>query len=138
MKTTAIIEIGKDLSYDIYTDDDSLGFMLMGQGRSITEAKADLVNSVEDMKAIYEKDGREFDFDNLEFEYKYDTASFLKYSPFTLTWLSYATGINKKQLSHYTSGVRRPSRNTLEKIQTAIIRFAKDYQQVSLVDYNNS
>ncbi len=138
MKTTAIIEIGKDLSYDIYTDDDSLGFMLLGQGRSITEAKVDLVNSVEEMKTIYKKEGREFDFDNLEFEYKYDTASFLKYSPFTLTWLSYATGINKKQLSHYTSGVRRPSRNTLEKIQTAIIGFAKDYQQVSLVDYNNS
>ena len=134
MKTTAIIEIGKDLTYDIYTVDDKLGFMLMGQGSSITEAKADLLRSKEDMKQIFKKDGRVFDFDSLEFEYKYDTASFLRYSPFTLTWLSYATGINKKQLSHYTSGLRRPSRHTLEKIQEAVVGFAKDYQQVCLVD----
>lgn len=134
MKTTAIIEIGKDLTYDIYTVDDKLGFMLMGQGSSITEAKADLLRSKDDMKQIFKKDGRVFDFDSLEFDYKYDTASFLRYSPFTLTWLSYATGINKKQLSHYTSGIRRPSRHTLEKIQEAVVGFAKDYQQVCLVD----
>ena len=134
MKTTAIIEIGKDLTYDIYTVDDKLGFMLMGQGSSITEAKADLLRSKEDMKQIFKKDGRVFDFDSLEFDYKYDTASFLRYSPFTLTWLSYATGINKKQLSHYTSGIRRPSRHTLQKIQEAVVGFAKDYQQVCLVD----
>ena len=134
MKTTAIIEIGKDLTYDIYTVDDKLGFMLMGQGSSITEAKADLLRSKDDMKQIFKKDGRVFDFDSLEFDYKYDTASFLRYSPFTLTWLSYATGINKKQLSHYTSGIRRPSRHTLQKIQEAVVGFAKDYQQVCLVD----
>ena len=134
MKTTAMIEIGKDLTYDIYTIDDNLGFMLLGQGGSITEAKNDLQRSKEDMKKIFKKEGRVFDFDSLEFDYKYDVASFLRYSPFSLTWLSYATGINKKQLSHYTSGVRRPSRHTLEKIQAAVVGFAKDYQQVSLVD----
>lgn len=134
MKTTAKIEIGKDLTYDIYTVDDTLGFMLLGQGDSITEAKNDFLKSKEDMKAVYKQEGRQFDFDNLEFEYKYDTGSFLRYSPFTLTWLSHATGINKKQLSHYTTGLRHPSRHTLEKIQMAILGFAKDYQQVMLVD----
>lgn len=134
MKTTAMIEIGKDLTYDIYTVDDTLGFMLLGQGNSITEAKIDFLKSKKDMEAIYAKEGRCFDFENLDFEYKYDTGSFLRYSPFTLTWLAHATGINKKQLSHYTTGLRHPSRHTLEKIQTAILGFAKDYQQVALVD----
>lgn len=134
MKITAKIEIGKDLTYDIYTIDETLGFMLLGQGNSITEAKIDFLRSKEDMKAIFRQEGRVFDFDNLEFEYKYDTGSFLRYSPFTLTWLSHATGINKKQLSHYTTGLRHPSRNTLEKIQVAILRFVKDYQQVALVE----
>lgn len=134
MKTTAMIEIGKDLTYDIYTVDDTLGFMLLGQGNSITEAKIDFLKSKKDMEAIYAKEGRYFDFENLDFEYKYDTGSFLRYSPFTLTWLAHATGINKKQLSHYTTGLRHPSRHTLEKIQTAILGFAKDYQQVALVD----
>lgn len=134
MKTTAMIEIGKDLTYDIYTVDDTLGFMLLGQGNSITEAKLDFLKSKKDMETIFVREGRQFDFENLDFEYKYDTGSFLRYSPFTLTWLAHATGINKKQLSHYTTGLRHPSRHTLEKIQTAILGFAKDYQQVALVD----
>lgn len=134
MRITAKIEIGKDLTYDIYTVDETLGFMLLGQGNSITEAKRDLLKSKEDMRAIFKNENRQFDFDNLEFDYKYDTGSFLRYSPFTLTWLAHATGINKKQLSHYTTGLRHPSRHTLKKIQTAILGFVKDYQQVALVD----
>ncbi len=35
MKTTAVIETGKNLDYDIYTIDQSLGFMLLGQGKTI-------------------------------------------------------------------------------------------------------
>ena len=128
MKTTAMIEIGKDLTYDIYTVDDTLGFMLLGQGNSITEAKLDFLKSKKDMETIFVREGRQFDFENLDFEYKYDTGSFLRYSPFTLTWLAHATGIN------YTTGLRHPSRHTLEKIQTAILGFVKDYQQVALVD----
>ena len=131
MKTTAMIEIGKDLTYDIYTVDDTLGFMLLGQGNSITEAKLDFLKSKKDMETIFVREGRQFDFENLDFEYKYDTGSFLRYSPFTLTWLAHATGI---KLSHYTTGLRHPSRHTLEKIQTAILGFVKDYQQVALVD----
>ncbi len=134
MKTTAMIEIGKDLTYDIYTVDNTLGFMLLGQGNSITEAKLDFLKSKKDMETIFVREGRQFDFENLDFEYKYDTGSFLRYTPFTLTWLAHATGINKKQLSHYTTGLRHPSRHTLEKIQTAILGFVKDYQQVALVD----
>lgn len=134
MKITAIIEIGKDSSYDIYTTDEKLGFMLLGQGKTITEAKTDFLKSKEELKTLYKERNEHFDFDNLEFEYKYDTASFLKYSPFTLTWLSAATGINKKQLSHYTTGVRHPSKPTLEKIRMAIETFIGDYKQVSFVD----
>lgn len=130
MTTTAIIEIGKDSTYDIYTNDNKLGFMLLGQGKTIAEAKADFLRNKDELVELYKKRGENFDFDNLEFEYKYDTKSFLKYSPFTLTWLSSATGINKKQLSHYSTGVRNPSKATMEKIRAAIENFVKDYRQV--------
>lgn len=130
MTTTAIIEIGKDSTYDIYTNDNKLGFMLLGQGKTIEEAKADFLRNRDKLVELYKKRGENFDFDNLEFEYKYDTQSFLKYSPFTLTWLSSATGINKKQLSHYSTGVRNPSKATMEKIRAAIENFVKDYRQV--------
>ncbi len=130
MTTTAIIEIGKDSTYDIYTNDNQLGFMLLGQGKTIEEAKADFLRNMDELVELYKKRGESFDFDHLEFEYKYDTKSFLKYSPFTLTWLSSATGINKKQLSHYSTGVRNPSKATMEKIRSAIENFVKDYRQV--------
>lgn len=134
MKIAAIIEIGKDMNYDIYTKDDRLDFMVLGQGKTITEAKEDFIHCLEEIKCFYEKEGKVFDFSSLVFELSYDVTSFLKYSPFSLTWLSSATGINKKQLSHYTTGVRHPSRPTLEKIQHAVTVFAKDYQQVSLLE----
>lgn len=134
MKTTAFIEIGKDMTYDIHSIDDRLDFMVLGHGKTITEAKQDFYKCLEEIKALYIEEGKPFDFDDLTFQFKYDVASFLKYSPFTLTWLSYVTGINKKQLSHYSSGVRHPSKPTLEKIQDAVITFAKDYEQVSFVE----
>lgn len=130
MKVTAIIEIGKDTTYDIYTNDNELGFMLMGQGRTIAEAKEDLLKNKETLERYYGESGEKFDFSAMEFEYKYDTVSFLKYSPFTLTWLSTATGINKKQLSHYATGLKHPSHRTMVKIQNAVNTFIKDYQQV--------
>lgn len=130
MTTNAIIEIGKDSTYDIYTNDNKLGFMLLGQGKTIEEAKADFLRNKDELAELYKKRGERFDFDHLEFEYKYDTQSFLKYSPFTLTWLSSATGINKKQLSHYSTGVRNPSKATMNKIKSAIENFVKDYRQV--------
>lgn len=134
MKTTAVIETGKNLDYDIYTIDQSLGFMLLGQGKTIAEAKEDLLRCKQEMADYYAKNGKSFDFDSLEFEYVFDTISFLKYSPFTLTWLSMATGINKKQLSHYTTGTRHPGQKTLLKLQHAVDSFVRDHNAVVLIE----
>ena len=133
MIVKAIIETGKDLDFDIYTDDGTLGFMVLGQGNTIEEAKADLQRSKEEMKAAYAEAGEKFDFDSLEFQYVFDTVSFLKYSPFTLTGLSKATGINRKQLSHYVTGYRKPSAKTIQRIQTGVTNFAKALQHAVLV-----
>lgn len=130
MKVKAIIETGKDHDYDIYTNDDTLGFMLLGQGKTIAEAKKDFLRCKDEMAKLYTENDDSFDFDKLEFEYVFDTISFLKYSPFTLTWLSIATGINKKQLSHYTTGTRHPGHKTLLKIQKAVNSFVHDHNAV--------
>jgi hypothetical protein len=133
MKVKAIIETGKDLDYDIYTDDESLDFMLLGQGKTIEEAKSDFLKCKEEMKQEFVAAGKSFDFDNLDFEYVFDTVSFLKYSPFTLTGLSKATGINCKQLSHYVTGYRKPSPKTILRIQEGVTRFAKTFSTMTLV-----
>lgn len=133
MRVRAIIETGKNLDYDIHTDDESLEFMLLGQGDTIEEAKADLLNSKEEMKAVYEEAGESFDFDHLDFEYVFDTISFLKHSPFSLIGLSKATGINCKQLSHYVTGYRKPSPKTVKRIQAGVTKFAETMRNAVLV-----
>lgn len=133
MKVKAIIETGKDTTYDIYTENDALPFMLLGQGKSIKEATEDFLKCKQEMEILFSEQGEVFDFAHLEFEYVYDTASFLKHSPFTLTWLSSATGINKKQLSHYTTGKSRPSTRTVQRIQEGIVRLANELISVRLV-----
>ena len=133
MKVKAIIETGEDTTYDIYTENDALPFMLLGQGKCIKEDNEDFLKCKQEMEILYSEQGEIFDFAHLEFEYVYDTASFLKYSPFTLTWLSSATGINKKQLSHYTPGKSRPSARTVKRIQEGIVRLANELISVRLV-----
>jgi len=131
-KIKAFIEIGKKLDYDIWLDPDANApYGLLGQGKTIEEAKQDFMDCYEDMRKCYEDDDEVFS--ELEFEFVYDIQSFLKYSPFPLTWLSEATGINKKQLSHYATEHRNPSRATLTKIQNAVRKFVADYSQVCFV-----
>ena len=133
MKIKAIIETGKNLDFDIYTDDDTLGFMLLGQGNTIEEAKADLMRSKEEMKSAYIEAGESFDFDNIEFEFVFDTVSFLRHSPFTLTGLQKITGINSKQLSHYVTGHRKPSPKTVQRIREGVSQFAETLSHTRLI-----
>jgi hypothetical protein len=128
----AFIEIGKNLDYDIWTDPDAdVSFGLLGQGKTISEAKEDFLLCFEDLKKSYHRQGKIVP--EIEFEFVYDVRSFLKYSPFPLTWLSSTTGINKKQLSHYTTNRKHPNRITLGKIQKAINNFVTDFSQVHFI-----
>ena len=131
-KIKAFIEIGEKLDYDIWLDPDvDTPFGLLGQGKTVSEAKEDFIDCYEEMRDLYHKTGK--DFPEFEFEFVYDIPSFLKYSPFPLTWLSNATGINKKQLSHYTTERKHPNRVTLGKIQNAVNNFVADFSQVRFI-----
>ena len=131
-KIKALIEISKKFDYSICLDPEvDTPYGLLGQGKTIEEAKQDFMDCYEEMRECYEEDGEVFP--EIEIEFVYEIQSFLKYSPFPLTWLSEATGINKKQLSHYTTEHRNPSRATLLKIQNAVNKFVADYSQVCFV-----
>lgn len=132
MKVKAFIEIGKNLDYDIWSDADAeISFGVMGCGNTISEAKLDFFNSYEEMKSIYKEENKPIP--DIEFEFIYEIKSFLKYAPFSLSWLSKETGINKKQLSHYTTDHRNPRRETLVKIQKAVNNFVSDFSQVTFI-----
>ncbi len=132
MRVKAIIEKGKDGTFDVnleYRED--LTFGLLGQGDTVEEAIEDFYVSRDEIKVYYYKVGKLFPED-LEFEFIYDIASFLdSYSEkLSLAGLGYLTGINRKQLNHYLTRQRNPSRKTVEKIERALHDFGKELSQV--------
>jgi len=134
MKTTAIIERGNDGTYGIYLDKNKLPFGITGEGKSCQEAIDDFYNSRDEMKAYYEEVGKKFP-EKLEFEFKYDVASFLNhYSMYlSLAGLSRLTGINQGQLSHYVTGKRKPSKQTAQKIESSLKDFGNEIAGVNFI-----
>lgn len=135
MKAKVIIERGTDGTFDANMEFiKNIPFGLLGQGKTVSATIADFYNSVNEMKALYAEEGKEFPRD-LEFEFKYDVPSFLQYYAyaFTLAGLERITGVNQKQLGHYINGVRRPSEKTIKKIEERIHAFGEEIQSVHFV-----
>jgi predicted RNase H-like HicB family nuclease len=134
-KVKAFIERGNDGTYGVYVDmeDNTLNYGIIGDGNTVSEAIADFKAGYLEMKEIYEEES--MDFVESEFEFYYDTASFLQYytNYFSLAGLSRLTGIHQGQLSHYVNGTRTPSKHTIQKIDNSIRVFAQNLNQVQFV-----
>lgn len=132
-RVKAIIERASDGNYSVYMDADDISYLITGTGATAKEAIESFVVNYEDMKRYYAEEGK--DFEEVEFDYQYDMASFLSYfsKAFSLAGLSRITGINQGQLSHYVTGHRTPSARTKEKMQQSIKAFASDLSQVSFI-----
>jgi len=107
----------------------NLSFGLIGDGSTVKETIEDFTNSYEEMKAYYQETGE------LEFVFKYDVSSFLQYYSgiLSLAGLEVLTGVNKGQLSHYSTGHRKPSQKTVEKIEKKLQAFGQELSQVHFV-----
>lgn len=131
MKAKVIIEKATDGTYDAnmeYLKD--VPFGLLGQGKTVEETIEDFRNSYQEIQEMYRAEGKVCP--ELEFEFSYDTASFIQsfaYA-FTLAGLERITGVNQKQLGHYASGLRKPSRATIKKIEEGIRRFSNELSSV--------
>jgi hypothetical protein len=134
-KVKAFIERGKDGTYGVYVDleDNTLDYGVIGEGRTADEAVADFLGCYNDMKASFAKDSQEFK--ESQFEFHYDTASFLSsYSHIlSLAGLSRLTGLNQGLLSHYINGRKKPTKKTVKKIEDSIREFGKQLSLVSFV-----
>ena len=133
MKITAFIERGDDDTYSVFIPDNPLPFGIFGDGDTVDEAINDFYDSLEEMKELFAEQKKEVP--DVEFEFKYDMASFLgKYSKvLSLAGLGRLTGVNQKQLGHYITGHRRPSARTVKKIEESLHSFAKELSQVSFI-----
>ncbi len=132
-KVNAIIERAGDGTYSIYMDADDMDYLVTGTGNTVEEAMQSFMGGYDDMKKCFDAEGK--DFEEADFCFKYDMASFLAYYSkiMSLAGLSRLTGINQQQLSHYVTGRRRPSQKTVEKMQESIQHFAKDLSTVRFV-----
>ena len=132
-KVTAVIERAGDGTYSIYMDADDMGYLVTGTGKTVDEAMTMFKAGYDDMRKYHAEEGKEFE--EVDFDYKYDMASFLSYYSkiLSLAGMSRLTGINQHQLSHYVTGRRNPSAKTIEKMQAAIQRFGKDLSTVHFV-----
>ncbi len=82
------------------------------------------------MKLSYQT--KKLNFVEAQFNFVYDTASFLAYySKFlSLSGLQRITGVNQGQLSHYVTWHRKPSPKAVKKIEESLHNFAKEIAQV--------
>lgn len=131
MKTIALIEKGKDGTYSIYTPE--LQSVIIGSGSSADEAKLDFVNSVNEMVSSY--DGRDMpdELRDLEFEYKYDLASFFN----TCKWINVTqfaklVGINPSLMRQYKSGMSYISEGQATKIEQGLHKLATQLLSITL------
>ena len=75
MKTTALIEKGKDGTFGIFTPE--IKSTIIGEGNTVAEAKADFLNSANELLNYHKEPGSKIpeELINIEFEFKYDIAS---------------------------------------------------------------
>lgn len=122
-----------DYGFSVYMEDNDLDYGIIGEGKTATEAINDFRQAYEEMREYYKDEGK--NFEEVNFEFVYDIASFLQYYAFafTLAGLERITGVNQRQLSHYINGVSKPTRRTIEKIEDGIHNFSRDLSMVKFI-----
>ena len=125
MKKVKVYIEKSEYGFSAYMDDTPLSYGCFGEGKTVEETIEDFNLSYQDFKKIYAEWGKPFE--EIEYEFFYDVASFLQEycEAFSLAGLERITGVSQAQLGHFLHGRRKPSRNTIEKIQKGVDAFAK-------------
>ena len=131
-RLTAFIEVGSDGLFAVCTDPNPQHIMIAGFGDSVKEALMDFHEAHAELKEMEENEGKAFP--DLDFTFRYDTVSFLKYYSkiISLAGLQRLTGIDRHQLSHYVTGKSKPSPKTIARIQEGVTSLGRELSNVSL------
>lgn len=133
MKTIALIEKGKDGTFSVFTPD--LKSTIIGEGKTVAEAKADFENSVHEVTEAFSESGDILpkELRGLSFEYKYDLASLFDYYPFiNITQFAKMAGINPSLMRQYKGG-QYISERQMAKIESALHKVGNELSGLSLV-----
>jgi hypothetical protein len=133
-RVKVIVERGDDNKYSAYMDCYDFDFGLAGFGNTAKDAIADFYKSYEEERVMCAEEGKAVP--ELGFDIRYDVCSFLDYYSGILSksGLEKITGINQKQLWHYSSGNRSPRPETARRIEERIHHFADDLKRVRFID----
>ena len=133
MRTTALIEKGKDGTFGIFTPD--IETTIIGEGTTVAEAKADFENSVQEIINAYREAGDELpvELKDIHFVYKYDIASLFDYYSFiNVSKFAQVAGINASLMRQYRMG-QYISENQMRKIETTLHNVGKELSSIKLV-----
>ena len=133
MKVTVIIEQNSKGRFSAYISDERITFGLLGEGKTVDETIDDFNIGYLEMKETYQQAGKKMP--ELEFEFKYDTASFLSAfsNILSLAGMSRLTGLNQGLLSHYVAGKKKPTQKTISKIRNSVHEFGKSLCEIDFV-----
>lgn len=133
MRTLKIIIERSDDMFSAYAENAE---GIYGGGDTVEEAKKSILDAIDIMT-------EEFTAENIpsilkgnyKVIYHFDAESFLNYYKgiFTNAALEKITGINQRQLQHYSSGLKKPRQLQLKKIEEGLHRLAAELQAVELL-----
>lgn len=125
MKVNIIMERAKDGGCSCYMVEEFDKFGLLGYGNTPSEAKADMLESYEQIKEMLREEGEVVP--NLEFVYHYDMQSFFGYFDFlNVTKIAERAGINPSLMRKYTSGVANAGEGQYLKLKAAVKSIASE------------
>lgn len=125
MKANIIFEMAKDGGCSCFMKEDVPDFGLTGYGSTPQEAKADMLQAYEEIKAMLIEEGKTPV--ELEFVYHYDMKSFFEYFDFlNVSKVAQRAGINPSLMRKYTSGVANAGEGQYLKLQRAIPSMAQE------------
>jgi predicted RNase H-like HicB family nuclease len=109
---------------------------IYGFGETVESAKMDAKAVLESFVEALKKYGKpipEILTGDYELKFEFDIEALLKYinGTVTKTALAKASGINPSQLSHYSSGLRKPRKEQREKIVNGLHKLGKELLSVS-------
>jgi predicted RNase H-like HicB family nuclease len=122
-----VLELGKD-GYGVWFKEINNVF---GFGETVEQAKEDAKAALDSYIYVlnkYNKPLPEILKEEYELIFEFDVEALLKYIDGTVTKraIAKASGINSTQLSHYSSGLKKPRKQQREKIIAGLHKIAKD------------
>ena len=131
MRTIPVtISKAPDGSYWCHTEEDVFDSGINSNGKSVKEAKADLMDCLDESRTVFLENGG--NPEPVSFVYKYDLRSFFDYfSFFNVTEIAKRAGINPSLMRQYVSGLKNAGEKTYSRLDNCIREIARELQATS-------